>query len=107
MPIENFFGFPDAEQVAQESVHSGHDGDVRCLQVAGKTGLPLLLAQRIHSYTLLSLTRVYNWEISHTDLKHNNIIFDVCLLSTPHSGRELGIHCSDGHISTTPTSSTL
>jgi serine/threonine protein kinase len=54
-------------------------GDVKCLQIeaAGKQGLPLPLAKRILLHTLRGLAHMHHYEIVHTDLKHDNIMFDV------------------------------
>lgn len=54
-------------------------GDVKCLQIeaAGKQGFPLPLAKRILLHTLRGLVHMHSCEIVHTDLKHDNIMFDV------------------------------
>jgi serine/threonine protein kinase len=54
-------------------------GDVKALQVevAGKNGLPLPLAKRILLHTLRGLAHMHHCQIVHTDLKHDNIMFDT------------------------------
>jgi serine/threonine protein kinase len=54
-------------------------GDVKALQVevAGKNGLPLSLAKRILLHTLRGLAHMHHCQIVHTDLKHDNIMFDT------------------------------
>ncbi|KAF8808766.1 kinase-like protein [Phlegmacium glaucopus] len=54
-------------------------GDVKSLQVkvAGKKGLPLPLAKRILLHTLQGLAHMHHCQIVHTDLKHDNIMFDT------------------------------
>jgi serine/threonine protein kinase len=52
---------------------------VKCLQIeaAGKQGFPLPLAKRILLHTLRGLAHMHNYGIVHTDLKHDNIMFDA------------------------------
>ncbi|RDB25924.1 Serine/threonine-protein kinase SRPK [Hypsizygus marmoreus] len=54
-------------------------GDVEELQVkvAKKKGLPLPLAKRILLHTLRGLFHLHSCSIVHTDLKHDNIMFDL------------------------------
>ncbi|GLB43876.1 putative kinase-like protein [Lyophyllum shimeji] len=54
-------------------------GDVKSLQieVAKKKGLPLPLAKRILLHTLRGLAHMHHCNIVHTDLKHDNIMFDA------------------------------
>ncbi|KAF8957039.1 kinase-like domain-containing protein [Flammula alnicola] len=54
-------------------------GDVKSLQVkvAGKEGLPLPLVKRILLHTLWGLAHMHHCQIVHTDLKHDNIMFDT------------------------------
>ena len=54
-------------------------GDVKCLQIeaAGKRGFPLPLAKHILLHTLRGLAHMHHYEIVHTDLKHDNIMFDA------------------------------
>jgi len=52
-------------------------GDVKALQIAGQKGFPLPLAKRIMLHTLRGLAHMHNLEIVHTDLKHDNIMFDT------------------------------
>ena len=54
-------------------------GDIKSLQVevAGKEGLPLPLAKRILLHTLHGLAHLHHCHLVHTDLKHDNIMFDT------------------------------
>ena len=54
-------------------------GDVKALQVkvAGQNTLPLPLAKRILLHTLHGLAHMHHCGIVHTDLKHDNIMFDT------------------------------
>ncbi|KAF8340060.1 kinase-like domain-containing protein [Amanita rubescens] len=54
-------------------------GDIKSLQVevAGKKGLPLPLVKRILLHTLRGLAHMHHCHIVHTDLKHDNIMFDT------------------------------
>jgi serine/threonine protein kinase len=54
-------------------------GDVKSLQVevASKKGLPLPLVKRILLHTLRGLVHMHHCQIVHTDLKHDNIMFDT------------------------------
>jgi serine/threonine protein kinase len=54
-------------------------GDIKALQVnvAGKRGLPLPLVKRILLHTLHGLAHMHSCQIVHTDLKHDNIMFDT------------------------------
>jgi serine/threonine protein kinase len=54
-------------------------GDVKALQVeaSGTKYFPLPLAKRILLHTLHGLAHMHHCQIVHTDLKHDNIIFDT------------------------------
>ena len=54
-------------------------GDIKSLQVevAKKMGFPLPLAKRILLHTLRGLAHMHHCHIVHTDLKHDNIMFDT------------------------------
>ncbi|KAF8067837.1 kinase-like domain-containing protein, partial [Lyophyllum atratum] len=53
-------------------------GDVKSLQVkVARKGLPLPLAKRILLHTLRGLAHMHHCNIVHTDLKHDNIMFDA------------------------------
>ena len=58
-------------------------GDVKSLQVevAGKKGLPLPLVKCILLHTLQGLAHMHHCQITHTDLKHDNIMFDTGLIT--------------------------
>jgi serine/threonine protein kinase len=56
-------------------------GDVKALQRAAQKALPLPLAKRILLHTLRGLAHMHNLQIVHTDLKHDNIMFDTGSLS--------------------------
>ena len=90
------------------------------MKAAGKQGFPLPLAKRILLHALRGLAHMHNCEIVHTDLKHDNIMFDVGSLtqadikvlidedpSRRHPPEELGMYCSSGRLSTTPSSFAL
>ena len=52
-------------------------GDVKALQAEGNTNFPLPLAKRILLHTLRGLAHMHHCQIVHTDLKHDNIMFDT------------------------------
>lgn len=55
-------------------------GDVRALQTslpAGERNLPLPLAKHILRHVLQGLVQIHSLGIVHTDLKHDNIMFDA------------------------------
>ena len=52
-------------------------GDVKSLQVNANSVLPLLLAKRILLHTLRGIAHMHSCNIIHTDLKHDNIMFDA------------------------------
>jgi len=52
-------------------------GDVKSLQVGMKSVLPLPLAKRILLHTLRGIAHMHSCDIVHTDLKHDNIMFDA------------------------------
>jgi serine/threonine protein kinase len=56
-------------------------GDVKSFQVGMNSVLPLPLVKRILLHTLRGIAHMHSCNIIHTDLKHDNIMFDVSSLT--------------------------
>ncbi|KIM84915.1 hypothetical protein PILCRDRAFT_817739 [Piloderma croceum F 1598] len=57
-------------------------GDIKSLQKSMNQAFPLPLAKRILLHTLHGIAYMHSCEIVHTDLKHDNIMFDASSLTS-------------------------